>query len=211
MNPRFFLAAVLCLAAFPQAAPAQEGALAPTPSVTRAGLPYLADSEVPPSELMDAMRASRTGGQLLKLDRVLLHSPGFARGWTTMFGMIRTKMSLDPKLRELATMAIAVLNNAEYEWVSHQAAFLSAGGTAAQLAALRDIGKNEFDPTPFDETERATLALTTEMTRNVAVQPATMSGVRSRMSDQHVVELIGTIAGYNMVSRFLVATGVDLE
>jgi hypothetical protein len=26
-----------------------------------------------------------------------------------------------------------------------------------------------------------------------------------------VVELIGTIAAYNMVSRFVVATGVDLE
>jgi hypothetical protein len=25
------------------------------------------------------------------------------------------------------------------------------------------------------------------------------------------VELIGTIAGYNMVSRFVVATGVELE
>jgi hypothetical protein len=26
-----------------------------------------------------------------------------------------------------------------------------------------------------------------------------------------VVELIGTIAGYNMVSRFVVATAVDIE
>jgi hypothetical protein len=31
------------------------------------------------------------------------------------------------------------------------------------------------------------------------------------LPDQQVVELIGTIAGYNRVSRFLLATGVDLE
>ena len=49
------------------------------------------------------------------------------------------------------------------------------------------------------------------MTRNVTVQPATMKLIKSLMSDQHVVELIGVIAGYNMVSRFFVATGVDPE
>jgi hypothetical protein len=50
-----------------------------------------------------------------------------------------------------------------------------------------------------------------EMTRNVTVQPATMKRIKGLLSDQHVVELIGTIAGYNMVSRFFVATGVDPE
>ncbi len=40
---------------------------------------------------------------------------------------------------------------------------------------------------------------------------ATLKRVRALLPDQQVVELIGTIAGYNMVSRFLVATGVDAE
>jgi len=35
--------------------------------------------------------------------------------------------------------------------------------------------------------------------------------VRSLLPDPQVVELIGTIAGYNMVSRFVAATGVELE
>ena len=38
-----------------------------------------------------------------------------------------------------------------------------------------------------------------------------MNRVRSLLNDQQVVELVCTIAGYNMVSRFLLATGVDLE
>jgi hypothetical protein len=45
----------------------------------------------------------------------------------------------------------------------------------------------------------------------VAVWDATLKRVRALLPDQQVVELIGTIAGYNMVSRFLVATGVDAE
>jgi alkylhydroperoxidase family enzyme len=59
--------------------------------------------------------------------------------------------------------------------------------------------------------ERAALTLTIEMTSKVAVQDAALKRVRALLPDQQVVELIGTIAGYNMVSRFLVATGVDAE
>ena len=63
----------------------------------------------------------------------------------------------------------------------------------------------------FDEAERATLALTVEMTRNIKVSEATMTRVMKLLPTDQLVELIGTIAGYNMASRFLVATGVELE
>ena len=67
------------------------------------------------------------------------------------------------------------------------------------------------DPKLFDPAELAALQLTTEMTRDAQVKQATLDKVRSLLPDQQVVELIGTIAGYNMVSRFLLATGVELE
>jgi alkylhydroperoxidase family enzyme len=181
------------------------------PAHTRTGLNYLTDSQSTPADLVDAIRARRNDGKLLNLDRILLQSPNFARGWNTMFGTIRGQLSLDPKLRELVTMAIAVLNASDYQWSTHESEFLTAGGTKLQLAALRGVASPSFDQTPFNEAERATLALTVEMTRNVTVQPGTMKRIESLMSDQHVVELIGVIAGYNMVSRFFVATGVDPE
>jgi alkylhydroperoxidase family enzyme len=49
------------------------------------------------------------------------------------------------------------------------------------------------------------------MTTRVAVSPETLRRVRAALPDAQVVELIGVIAGYNMASRFLVATGVELE
>jgi len=45
----------------------------------------------------------------------------------------------------------------------------------------------------------------------VQIKQATIDKLRSLLPDQQVVELIGTIAGYNMVSRFLIATGVEVE
>jgi alkylhydroperoxidase family enzyme len=181
-------------------------------SVSRSGIPYRPDNDkAGPPELVSAIRARRAGGKLLNLDRMLLHSPSFAKGWNGMFAAIRNQLSLPAKLRELSIMSIGVLNRADYEWAQHEGEFLKAGGTKEQLAALKDHDKARTDAKLFDEAELATLALTSEMTREIAVSEATMKRVRAVLPDQQVVELVGTIAGYNMVSRFLVATGVELE
>jgi alkylhydroperoxidase family enzyme len=179
---------------------------------TTAGIPYLPDNDLAgPADVIDPIRARRAGGKLLNLDRVLLHSPPFARGWNSMFGAIRNQLSLSPKLRELAIVAIGALNKAYYEYAHHAPDFLKAGGTREQLGALEDIPAALNNTKLFNEAERATLALTYEMTRNITVADATMKRVRVLFPDRQVVELAGTIAGYNMVSRFVVATGIEVE
>lgn len=195
---------VIALAAEPSAS---------TPrTISLSGIPYRPDDATAgPPELVSAIRARRAGGKLLNLDRMLLHSPAFAQGWNAMFAAIRGKLALPPRLRELAIMSIGVINRAEYEWRQHESEFLAAGGTKAQLDALRDPVSALSDSAHFDEAQRATLALTHEMTTKVAVSDATMRRVRAILPDSQVVELVGTIAGYNMVSRFVVATGVEME
>ena len=181
-------------------------------TVSKSGIPYRPDDDqAGPKELVDAIRSGRAGGKLLNLDRMLLHSPNFAKGWNGMFAAIRGQLALPAKLRELPIMAIAVLNKADYEWAQHEPEFLKAGGTKEQLAALKDMASALKNTKLFDESERATLALTDEMTRKIAVSPATMKRIRAALPDDQVVELIGTISGYNMVSRFVVATGLEME
>lgn len=63
----------------------------------------------------------------------------------------------------------------------------------------------------FHEPELATLALTDEMTHDIGAEPATMKRIRAVLPDDQVVELIGIISGYDMVSRFVVATGLEPE
>ena len=54
------------------------------------------------------------------------------------------------------------------------------------------------------------LQLTLEMTRDVKVDDATFERARRALGGtQKVVELVATIAAYNMVSRFLVALDVQ--
>jgi alkylhydroperoxidase family enzyme len=155
---------------------------------------------------------ARRGGRLLNLDRMLLNSPSFANGWNAHLGAVRGELTLPPKLRELAVCAVAMLNGAEYEFTHHAPELLRAGGTHAQVEALQALDSQTDHSGVFDAVELAVLRLTLEMTRDIKVSDATFESLKSQLGDaRQVVELVGVIATYNMVSRFLVALGVDLE
>ena len=172
-------------------------------------IPFVPDDIAEPKEIVDAVR-KRRGGKLLALDRLLLHSPPLTAGWGTYLGAVRTQLTLPAKPRELAICGVASLTGAQYEFVAHAPLLLQAGGTQAQADALRDLTKAATNTSLFDENERAVLQLTLEMTRDVAVAEATFARANQALGGtQQVVELVATIAAYNMVSRFLVA--LDLQ
>jgi len=175
-----------------------------------ARIPYVPENPAAPREIVEAMRARR-GGTLLNLDRMLLHSPELAAGWNTYLGAVRTKLALSPKLRELAICVVAVLNGAEYEFLQHAPGFLEAGGTQAQLDALRDPDAALRDEARFDDTERAALAVAIASTRTVRVPGAQFDALARRLGERETVEFIATVATYNMVSRFLVALDIEPE
>jgi alkylhydroperoxidase family enzyme len=174
-------------------------------------IPEVPDAQLGPTEVVNAIR-KRRGGTLLNLDRMLLNSPAFAVGWNGFLGAVRNALSLDACLRELAICAVAVLNRAEYELLQHAPEWLAAGGTQAQLDGLRDYDAALQDTILFSEAERAVLQLTLEMTRKVQVTHACFQRVQQALgSPQAQVELVGVIAAYNMVSRFLEALQVQPE
>jgi len=175
-------------------------------------MPNIAYREIEDPELADvvaAIRARRSSGKLLNLDRMLLHSPPFARGWNSMFAAIRNQLQVPRHINELAICAVARLNKADYEWIQHAPEFLAADGTQAQLDALDDVTSACYDTTLFDDHERAALRLTLDMTREVHVRREIIEQARALFGERQLVELMGTIAGYNMVSRFLVVLGID--
>ena len=178
-------------------------------------IPYITDTDIAaervPADLVAAIRARRANGSLLNLDRMLLHSPPIARGWNTFMGSIRKDLDVAPLLRELAICAVAKLNRAEYEWIQHAPEFLAAGGTQSQLDAMQDIERATDNTTAFNELERLVLTLTREMSRSIAVSVATMDSLRANLPDREVAEIVCVIASYNMVSRYLVALGIEPE
>ena len=140
-------------------------------------------------------------GRVSLLYQVLLNSPAIADGWEKMLTAVRNRTTLPADLRELVILRVAVINNAPFEFDAHAPIALAEGISAAKLEALR-----EATPGPaFSELERAVLRLTDTMTRDVQVSDAVFEPLRAHFDEQGLVELVATVAAYNMVSRFLEA------
>jgi alkylhydroperoxidase family enzyme len=176
-------------------------------SATPPRIPYVPADLAEPAEVVAAIRARR-GGELIALDRMLLHSPPLAAGWNTFLGAVRTGLTVDRRLRELAMCVVAVINGAEYEYTQHAPLYLAAGASAAQAQALRDPDAALANVALFDARERAALAVAIEMTRHVKVADASFAELRRHLDERQTVEFVAVVAAYNMVSRFLVATGI---
>lgn len=98
-----------------------------------------------------------------------------------------------------------MLNGADYEFQAHIPFALKAGVTQTQLDAMR-AGRA---PEGLGDADLAVLDYTEAMTRNIRVDDATFARIRRHFDDQETVELTATIAGYNLVSRFLEAMRID--
>ncbi|NBT35290.1 MAG: carboxymuconolactone decarboxylase family protein [Betaproteobacteria bacterium] len=177
---------------------------------TEPPIPLLPADIEEPADLVAAIR-QRRGGELLKLDRMLLHSPALAEGWNAYLGAVRTGLSVPLKLRELAMCGVAILNGAEYEFEHHSPIFIEAGGTPEQALAIRQIDSETFPVGLFPELEQDVLALTREMTRDIRVAGALKRRLVRALGVQQTVELVAVVATYNMVSRFLVALSIESE
>lgn len=174
-------------------------------------IPYQPQDISEPREIVDDIR-SRRRGQLLNLDRMLLHSPPFAKGWNDLLRQVRGKLTLPARLQELAICAVAALTCADYEFAHHAPEFLKAGGSEAELEVLRNFTGIGEELLVFDAKERVVLNLVTEMTLNIQVEDHTFAAVQAELpNQQQLVELIGIIATYNMVARYLEALQIEPE
>lgn len=168
-----------------------------------ARLPYIEEQDHPElAPLVARIKAER--GKLLDLYKVLLHSPAVMEGWLAFFTAIRQKTKLGGRYRELAILRVAVLNGADYEYQAHLPFALKEGSSSEQIAALKAW---QLSPL-FDAAERAVLAYTDAMTKEIQVPDGLFAEVQKHFDAQELVELTATIAGYNLVSRFLEAMQV---
>ena len=98
---------------------------------------------------------------------------------------------------------MAVLNKAEYEWEQHAPIAIAAGIPKQAMDKL-----HKGDPSELDELHSLVVEYTRKMTKDIEPGNETFNKIKAAFGDQGAVELTAVIAGYNMVSRFLVALQV---
>src|SRR5437899_6122309 len=173
-----------------------------------ARVPLVEEKEHPElSELIAKIKGAR-GGRLINIYRLMLHSPALASAWFDLNQAVRYGTEIDGQCRELAVIRVAILNNVEYVIRAHGPAYaLKEGLTPAQVEVLVDWGASNL----FNDKQRALLAYTDAMTRDIEVPEDVFGEIRQHFSERQVVELSMLIGAYNMLTRFLKALRVDPE
>lgn len=148
------------------------------------------------------------GGRLINIYRLMLQSPALANAWFELNQAVRYGTEIDGQSRELVVIRVAILNDVEYVQRAHGPAYaLKEGLTPEQVAAIGNWQSSKL----FSARQRALLAYTDAMTRDIDVADEIFSEARAYFSERQIVELTMLIGAYNMLTRFLKALQVDPE
>ena len=151
-------------------------------------------------------RIAQARGRISPLYQLLLNSPPMAEGWEQLLSAVRNRNTLPADVRELVILRVAVLNGAPYEFDAHVPHARAAGVPDAVIEALRLPSIDAL--AGLNDVQSLALRLTDQMTREIQVEPALMDQLASSMDERQLLDLVVTIAAYNMVSRLLVALEV---
>jgi AhpD family alkylhydroperoxidase len=166
-------------------------------------------------ELAEVERSIATErGGISPLYQALLNSAPIASGWEKFLTAVRKHTTVPPALRELVILRIAVLNRAAFEFDEHVSPARAAGVSPAKMEAVKRwrLGAREDDAEPadpFSDDDRMALELADAMTRDIEVPEALMDRLAARFDPRGVLEIVATVAAYNMVSRLLVALRIQ--
>ena len=163
------------------------------------------DSHPELADLIARIRGARRG-RLINIYKLLLHSPALAESWFAHNNAVRWKTELDGRLRELVIIRIGLLTGVEYIVRQHVPALaIPEGLTLDECKALKDWRPSGL----FGERDRAVLAYTDAMTREIQIPDAVFAPLKGFFSERGIVELTVLIGTYNMHVRVLQALQID--
>jgi 4-carboxymuconolactone decarboxylase len=157
--------------------------------------------------LIDRIRKGRRG-TFINVYKILLHNPEVAGVWLDLVNTVRWKLDLEGRLREIVIIRIGYLNGCAYVVKQHVPELaLPAGLKQEECDALADWHQSSF----FSARERAALAYTDAVTRDIEVPDDVYAELAQHFSDRQIVELTVLIGTYNMHTRVGQALQIDPE
>ena len=140
--------------------------------------------------------------------RVLLRQPRFGKLINQMVEMLLAESTLDPRLRELVIMRIGWLKNGVYEWSHHWNFAKQDGVEEGDLLAMRDWEAHDH----WSPAERAIFRATDETVATGTISQAAWDDCVTHFpTDPELIDLVGTIGVWNMISEILTTLAVPLE
>lgn len=138
--------------------------------------------------------------------RVWLNSPDLADAAQRLGAFCRYGTALPPRLSELAILVTGAFWKSGFEWAVHAPIAQEAGLTPKVIEAIR-----QGQPPLFAQKDEAMIyAFSIEMHRDHAISSATYSNAVSAFGEKAVVDLVGILGYYTLISMTINAFEVPL-
>jgi len=137
---------------------------------------------------------------------VWLYSPELANRAQALGAFCRYGTSLPKRLSELAILTTAVHWQAGFEWYAHAKLGLEAGLDPALVETLRTGGTPAF----VHDDEAAVHAFARELMQTKGVSDATYGRAEAALGREGVVELVGILGYYQLISMTIKAFRVGV-
>src|SRR5690242_3190061 len=151
--------------------------------------------------LLASLRAGPRG-QALKVRgpfAAWMHAPEFGQLAQALGAHARYKTALSPRQSEFAILCTASIWKAQYEWFAHAPMALKAGVSQASVDALHD-GRA---PAEAQADEQAIYEFVMELYKTRRVSEPTYRHLREFLSDAAMVEFVGILGYYTLISMTL--------
>jgi AhpD family alkylhydroperoxidase len=142
----------------------------------------------------------------LNVFRMVAGAPRAVRPFLELGGAVLSAV-LDPRRREIAVLRVAHATRAKYEWAQHEQLARNVSVTEAEINA---IGSEE-PVGSLDEECNLICRVADEISRDVRLSDEALEQIIDRYGPRDAAELILLVSYYNMVSRFLESTRVEVE
>jgi AhpD family alkylhydroperoxidase len=166
-----------------------------------AKIPLPSDDEISPEhrELLDNMPP-------LNVFRMLAGMPKAIGPFMQLGGAVLST-ALDARRREMAVLRVAHATDAPYEWAQHEQLARNVGVTDEEIEAIR----SEEPVASLDDECNLICRVADEVSRDVRLSDEALEQAVDRYGPREAAELILLVSYYNMVSRFLESTRVEVE
>jgi 4-carboxymuconolactone decarboxylase len=138
--------------------------------------------------------------------KALLRSPEIADRVQKVGEFVRFKSSIEPRLNELAIILCARKWTAQYEWYAHRKLAMDAG-LKPEIADAIAEGKR---PANMQAEEAIVYDFAHQLLHTGQVSDAAFGAVKEKFGEQGVIDLIGAVGYYTIVSFVLNVDRVPL-
>jgi 4-carboxymuconolactone decarboxylase len=174
----------------------------PKENPMRVTIPLVTDADLTPElrKVLDSLPA-------LNIFRMLANAPANLKPFVDYGMSLLFATELDARKREIAILRVAHVTRSKYEWTQHATLARRVGVTDAEIAAIAVDGPVRG----LDEEGRLLCRVAEEISRDVRLSDDALRAILDRYGRRQAVELILCCSHFNMVSRILESTRVELE